>query len=135
MLSAIAIGIGVASSAQADDIFALAREMLDAAPPCAQATLFSLARKAENSALREAAARLGCDIVFLDETEFSARQPEFLARGAKASVVARAKTGFASVAEAAALMGGGPNAILIAPRRAKNGVTCALAAPADELKT
>ena len=77
----------------------------------------------------------GCDIVFLDESEFSARQPEFLARGAKASVVAKEKTGFASVAEAAALMGGGPNAILIAPRRAKNNVTCALAAPADELKT
>ena len=49
--------------------------------------------------------------------------------------VAKEKTGFASVAEAAALMGGGPNAILIAPRRAKNNVTCALAAPADELKT
>lgn len=135
MLSAIAIGIGMASRAQADDIFALAREMLDAAPPCAKSTLFSLARKVESSALREAAARLGCDIVFLDETEFSARQPEFLARGAKASIVSREKTGFASVAEAAALMGGGPNAVLIAPRRVKNNVTCALAAPADEQKT
>jgi cobalamin biosynthesis protein CbiG len=135
MLSAIAIGIGAASSAQADDIFALARELLDAAPPYARATVFSLARKAENAALREAADRLGCDIVLLDEAEFSARQPEFLARGAKASDIAREKTGFASVAEAAALMGGGPNAILIAPRRAKNNVTCALAAPADELKT
>jgi cobalamin biosynthesis protein CbiG len=133
MLSAIAIGIGAATSARAEDIFALARAMLEEAPPHAQAKIFTLARKAETSALREAAARLGMEVVALDEAEFSARQNEFLARGATASALAHAKTGFASVAEAAALMGGGPSAVLIAPRRAQNNVTCALAAPADEL--
>jgi cobalamin biosynthesis protein CbiG len=133
MLSAIAIGIGAASSARAEDIFALARAMLAEAPPHAQAKIFTLARKAETSALRDAANRLGVEVVSLDEAEFSARQKEFLARGATTSALVQAKTGFASVAEAAALMGGGPNAVLIAPRRAENNVTCALAAPADEL--
>jgi cobalamin biosynthesis protein CbiG len=133
MLSAIAIGIGAASSACAEDIFALTRAMLEEAPPHAQAKIFTLARKAETFALRDAAARLGVEVVSLDEAEFSARQMEFLARGATASALVQEKTGFASVAEAAALMGGGPNAVLIAPRRAQNNVTCALAAPADEL--
>ena len=53
MLSAIAIGIGVASSAQADDIFALAREMLDAAPPYAQGdTVFARAQGGKLCAAR-----------------------------------------------------------------------------------
>jgi cobalamin biosynthesis protein CbiG len=133
MLSAVAIGIGAASSAGAEDIFDLAQAMLAAAPPYAGAKIFTLARKARTPALRDAAARLGVEVVSLDEAEFSARQEEFLARGATASALAQEKTGFASVAEAAALMGGGLNAVLIAPRRAQNNVTCALAAPADEL--
>jgi cobalt-precorrin 5A hydrolase len=134
MLSAIAIGIGATSSARAEDIFSLAQAMLVEAPPHMRAQIFTLARKAETSALRDAAARLGVEVVSLDEAEFSARQKEFLARGASASALVQEKTGFASVAEAAALMGGGPKAVLIAPRRAQNNVTCALAAPADELK-
>lgn len=133
MLSAIAIGIGAATSARAEDISALAQAMLEEAPPYAKARIFTLARKAQTPALRDAAARLGVEVVALDEAEFSARQTEFLARGAKASALVQEKTGFASVAEAAALMGGGPKAVLIAPRRAQNSVTCALAAPADEL--
>jgi cobalamin biosynthesis protein CbiG len=134
VLSVIAIGIGFASGARADDIFALAREMLDAAPPYAQATIFSLARKAASPALREAAERLGASVACLDEAEFLSRENEFLTRGAKVSSVARKHIGFASVAEASALMGGGPGAVLIAPRRSKANVTCALAAPAHELK-
>lgn len=135
MVSEIAVGIGCGSSACAEDIHTLAQDMLQSAPPHARAKIFTLARKADDAALREAAALLDCAIIFLDEAEFAARQPEFLARGATASAVAREKTGFASVAEAAALMGGGPNAVLIARRRATRNVTCALAAPADELNS
>jgi cobalamin biosynthesis protein CbiG len=133
MVSEIAIGVGCSSRALAEDIHALAQDMLRAAPPYRQATIFTLARKAYDEALRKAAASLGCEIAFLDEAELLARQPEFLSRGAVRSAVAGEKTGFASVAEAAALMGGGPRAVLIAPRRAARNVTCALAAPADEL--
>ena len=129
----IAIGLGCSSRATAEEIRALVRDMLAAAPACAEATLFTLARKADHAALRAAAAQLGMAIIFLDEAEFAARQPEFFARGAAPSPTACEKTGFASVAEAAALMGGGSGARLIAPRRATKNVTCALAAPADEL--
>jgi hypothetical protein len=133
MLSALAIGMGFSSRACADDLVALAGEMLGAAPAYRAATLFTLARKAEGGVAQAAASRLGVAVVFLDEDEFARRQPEFLARGASASFVAKAQTGFASVAEAAALMGGGLGAVLIAGRRATKHVTCALAAPADEL--
>lgn len=134
MLSRIAIGLGFTSSARAQDIQALVRAMLDAAPPHAQAKIFTLARKAQSAALCEAVASLGMEVEALDDAEFAARQSEFLARGAKASEKVREKTGLASVAEAAALMGGGPRATLLAPRRAARNVTCALAAPADELQ-
>ncbi|WP_374546584.1 cobalamin biosynthesis protein [Rhodoblastus sp.] len=133
MVGMIAIGLGCSSRATAAEICALVRGMLAAAPAYAEATLFTLARKVDHAALREAAAQLGMAIVFLDEAEFAARQPEFFARGAAPSAAALEKTGFASVAEATALMGGGPRARLIAPRRASKNVTCALAAPADEL--
>lgn len=132
MLSEIAIGIGCSTHARAEDIFALAQDMLRAAPPHGRAKIYTLARKAKDVALREAARLLGVEIAFLDEAEFAARQPEFFARGAEPSAKALEKTGLASVAEAAALMGGGPQAVLIAPRRAGRNVTCALAAPADE---
>jgi len=133
VLSEIAIGIGCSSSATADDIQALAEDMLRAAPPHRRAKIFTLARKAEYAPLHEAAARLGCEIIFLGEAELSRRQPEFASRGAEPSATACKKTGFASVAEAAALMGAGPGAVLIAARRAARNVTCALAAPAHEL--
>jgi cobalt-precorrin 5A hydrolase len=133
MLTEIAIGIGCSTSARAEDIHALAQEMLRSAPPHGGARIFTLSRKEDYAPLRDAAARLGVKIAFLDEAEFAARQPEFLARGATASAKAQEKTSLASVAEAAALMGAGPRAVLIAPRRAARNVTCALAAPADEL--
>jgi precorrin-6Y C5,15-methyltransferase (decarboxylating) CbiT subunit len=131
--SLLAIGVGCATKASAADIAALVRKCLDEAPPFAGATIFSPARKADQPALREAADQLGLTLVALDDAEFLARQEEFCARGAKPSAPAHAATGLASVAEAAALMGGGPSAVLLRPRRAENHVTCALAAPAEEL--
>jgi len=135
MLSALAIGIGFSSRASADDLAALADEMMREAPAHRAATLFTLARKAQSEVAQAAASRLGVAVAFLDEDEFARRQPEFFARGATPSEAAREHTGFASVAEAAALMGGGPGAVLIARRRATRHVTCALAAPADELRS
>jgi cobalt-precorrin 5A hydrolase len=133
MLSPVAIGIGCRKGATAQAIAGLVQEMLGDAPPFSGATLFSIARKSEEAGLRDAAKALGLDLVFLDDAEFLARQGEFSARGAAASTKSLETTGFASVAEAAALMGGGPTARLILRRRAAHGVTCALAAPADAL--
>ena len=128
MLSDIAIGIGCRKGASADSIAALARELLRDAPPFSRARIYTIGRKADEAGLHEAAAFLGFPLVFLHEAEFLARQGEFLSRGAAASPRAEALTGFASVAEAAALMGGGPQARLILRRRAAHGVTVAIAA-------
>jgi cobalamin biosynthesis protein CbiG len=128
MLSEIAIGFGCRRGASAATIAALVEDVLCAAPPHGQAKIFTIARKAEEEGLRAAAASLGLPIVALDETEFAARQDEFCARGATPSEKTREKTGFASVAEAAALMGAGPSARLILRRRARDGTTCAVAA-------
>jgi cobalt-precorrin 5A hydrolase len=131
MLSEIAIGIGCRKGVSAESIAALAREMLADAPPFSRAKIFTIGRKADETGLKEAAASLGFALVFLHEAEFLARQGEFLSRGASASTPVEALTGFASVAEAAALMGGGPQARLILRRRAAHGVTAAIAANGD----
>ena len=128
MLSEIAIGIGCRKGASAETITALARAILHDTPPFSRAKIFTIGRKADEPGLHEAATSLGFPLVFLHEAEFLERQGEFLSRGATASPRAEALTGFASVAEAAALMGGGPRARLILRRRAANGVTVAIAA-------
>jgi cobalt-precorrin 5A hydrolase len=131
MLSEIAIGIGCRKGVGLESIAILVREILGDTPPFSRAKIFTIGRKADEPGLQEAAALLGFPLVFLHEAEFLARQGEFLARGAMASPRAEALTGFASVAEAAALMGGGPQARLILRRRAANGVTVAIAANED----
>jgi cobalt-precorrin 5A hydrolase len=135
MLSEIAIGMGCRKGATGEAIAALARKMLRESPPFGRATLFSIARKSEEVGLREAAKSLGLDLVFLDDAEFLARQAEFSARGAVPSEKVREKTCFASVAEAAALMGAGPASRLILRRRTADGVTCAVAAIPSEDRT
>lgn len=135
MLSEIAIGVGCRKGVTADAVASLTREALRDAPPFARARIFTIARKADELGLREAAGRLGLELVFLGEAEFLSRQNEFLSRGASRSEDARRLTGFASVAEAAALMGGGPSSRLILRRRVRDGVTCAVAALSNECNT
>jgi cobalt-precorrin 5A hydrolase len=131
MLNEIAIGVGCKKGAGAAAVIELLRTTLDDAPSFGRATMFTVARKFGEPGLREAADYLGFEIVFLDETEFLARQDEFLQRGAAPSRKAHELTGFSSIAEAAALMGGGPQAKLILRRRAADGVTCAVAGNED----
>lgn len=133
MLSAIFIGLGFSSDATARDMVELIAKMRTEAPPHDAAQLFTLARKKRSAALAEAAQRLGLTPVFLDEAEMQAREAESLSRGAQAFEKLREKIGLASVAEAAALIGGGPDAVLIAPRRVYKNVTCALAALSEEM--
>jgi cobalt-precorrin 5A hydrolase len=134
MLSELALGFGCKTGVRAQDVAGLARALLAEAPPFKHARMFTPARKGREAGLHEAAAALGLELILLDDAEFLARQPEFLARGAAPSARALAATGLSSVAEAAALMGGGPGARLILRRRAAAGVTCALAAQAQELE-
>ncbi len=132
MLREIAIGLGCRSGVSEGSVVALVRETLHEAPPFARAKIFTLSRKADEPGLRGAASSLGFDLMFLDEAEFFARQGEFASRGATGSAKTQELTGFASVAEAAALMGAGPSARLIVSRRAADGVTCAIAANEDK---
>ena len=131
MLSEIAIGVGCKKGAGAAAVIELLRTTLDDAPPFGRATLLHRRAQIRRSGTARGGGALGFEIVFLDETEFLARQDEFLQRGAAPSRKAHELTGFSSIAEAAALMGGGPQARLILRRRAADGVTCAVAGIED----
>ena len=125
-MSALAVGIGCASGASAAEIVALVRDCF-AGLDATGARIFTPSRKADHAGLRAAAQALGLPLIALNDAEFLARQDEFCARGASPSAHAKAATGFASVAEAAALMGGGATAVLIVEKRAAGHVTCAIA--------
>jgi cobalt-precorrin 5A hydrolase len=73
--------------------------------------------------IAEAAAQLGLPILWIARAALRGEQGRCLTRSARAE----AETGFACVAEAAALAGAGPGARLVLPRIARGGVTCALA--------
>lgn len=135
MLSALFIGLGFSSQATAEDICALVNLLRSEAPPHRSAQIFTLARKENSVPLAEAARKLGIPVNFLDEADLLAQEPELLARGATPSEKLREKIGLLSVAEAAALHGGGPRAVLIAPRHTQNNVTCALAALSEEMSS
>lgn len=135
MLSEIAIGLGCRQGVAASPVATLVGQVLAEAPAYRRAALFTIARRAGEPGLRQAAAQLGLELTFLDEVEFLARQQEFLARGATPSARARALAGLSSVAEGAALMGAGPQAQLLVPRRAASSVTCAIAADLRNVET
>ena len=135
MLSEIAIGLGCRQGVAAGPVETLVRQVLAEAPLYRRAALFTIARRAGEPGLRQAAAELGLELTFLDEAEFLRRQQEFLTRGATPSARARALAGLSSVAEGAALMGGGLQAQLLVPRRAVSSVTCAIAADPSKVET
>jgi cobalt-precorrin 5A hydrolase len=85
--------------------------------------LFSLIDKRGEPGLSAAAEALGLELIFLPREALAAAAPRLLTR----SAAAQRRFGLASVAEAAALAGGGPNAKLLGPRLAANGATCAIA--------
>jgi cobalt-precorrin 5A hydrolase len=85
--------------------------------------LFTLVDKRGEPGLRGAAEALGFELVFLSRAALAAAAPRLLTL----SPAAQRRFGLDSVAEAAALAGGGPNARLLAPRLAADGATCAIA--------
>jgi cobalt-precorrin 5A hydrolase len=127
MVSA-AIGIGCRRRVAASAIIDLVREALArlASPPD-RVRLFTIERKADEAGLIEAATTLGYDLIALPEGQLARASADLLARGVRPSARARDLVGIDSVAEAAALLGAGPRAALVAPRMAANGVTCAIA--------
>jgi cobalt-precorrin 5A hydrolase len=118
-------GIGCRRGATSHDIITLVRRALAAASGDG-VILGALATprfKADEAGLQDAATMLGVPLTLVDEAALIAVQ----SRCATRSLHAEATTGIASVAEGAALAAAGDNAILLLPRIAGSGVTCALA--------
>jgi cobalamin biosynthesis protein CbiG len=114
----IVAGIGCRRGCPAEAIIALVR-----AAEAIVETVGALAApafKRDETGLHQAAERLGVPLLFVDDAALAAAQVHCVTR----SDAAERATGFASVAEAAALGAGG---VLLLPRLAGAGVTCALA--------
>jgi cobalt-precorrin 5A hydrolase len=114
----IVAGIGCRRGCPADAIVALVRQAETLAAPVA--ALAAPAFKRNEPGLLQAADRLGVPLLFVEDTALAAAQVLCVTR----SDAAERATGFASVAEAAALGAGG---VLLLPRLTGAGVTCALA--------
>ncbi len=114
----IVAGIGCRRGCPAEEIVALVRQAEALSAPVD--ALAAPAFKQDEPGLAEAARRLGVTLRFVPDAALTAAQ------GACVTVSAAAEraTGFASVAEAAALAGGGT---LLLPRIAGTRATCAVA--------
>jgi cobalt-precorrin 5A hydrolase len=110
----IVAGIGCRRGCAAEEIVALVR----AAGPAD--ALAAPEFKRSEPGLHEAARQLGLELRFVTDSALAAAQSVCVTR----SAVAERATGHASIAEAAALAGGG---VLVRPRIASANATCALA--------
>ncbi len=117
----IAIGLGCRLGCKADAITALVHRALTQAPDAAPIGLFTIADKCREPGLLAAAEYLALRLVFLPREALRA-QPVHTP-----SPHAQARFGVPSVAEAAALAGAGPGAVLLLRRIAEAGATCAIA--------
>lgn len=121
-MSAVAIGIGCRSGVAAAPVVALVRDALARLALSTQnAELFTIDAKRDEAGLAQAASELGMPLHFFPREVLAAmdtptRSPQSLAA-----------FGVSSVAESAALAGAGDGAVLVVPRLARDGVTCALA--------
>jgi cobalt-precorrin 5A hydrolase len=121
----IVAGVGCRKGASADDIGAVIGAALARAGFATQALDLIAAPelKRGEQGVAAAAAALGVPLVLIAEADLRAAG----ARAETRSERVLALTGISSVAEAAALAGGGPTARLILPRIAVGSATCALA--------
>lgn len=114
----IVAGIGCRRGTTAEAIVALVRRAEALAGPAE--ALAAPAFKHDEAGLHEAAVRLGISLLLVDDAAMQAAQAACVTY----SSAAEQGTGFASVAEAAAI---GACGVLLLPRIAADGVTCALA--------
>jgi cobalt-precorrin 5A hydrolase len=124
----LAIGVGFRKDCSGSTLAQLVTRTLDAwprdLPRPPQRCLFTVEDKRGDAAIHEAARSLGAELIFLSREALQDAMPRTQTRSERV----QALFGLESVAEAAALAGGGPNASLIVPRQSGHGVTCALAA-------
>jgi cobalt-precorrin 5A hydrolase len=124
----VAIGIGCRAGAAGEAIAALARRALEeAGAPEGERRMFTLAAKADEPGLIEAARLLGAELTPLSLAALNAQVGRILTP----SAAARARFGAPNIAEAAALAGAGEGGRLIGPRLKADGATCAVALSSD----
>jgi cobalt-precorrin 5A hydrolase len=119
----IAVGVGCKSGVTADDVITLVEEGLSRVEGETIAGLFTVASKAHESGLAEAAASLSLPLLFLPEIALQ----KVACRAETRSERVVALFGVPSIAETAALVGAGEGSTLIVPRMSRGGVTCAIA--------
>ena len=119
------LGLGCARGADPGALWALVERTLGEAgvAPGVVAAVATIALKADEPAVVEAARRLGAPLRLFEADALEAETP----RLANPSEVVFAAVGAHGVAEAAALACAGPDAILAVPKRRTGEATCALA--------
>lgn len=129
MTARYAFGLGARRGVAAQDVVELVRRVAQTHDvDLRDAKLCALESKAQEAGLHEAARDLGLELVFLPLAELRARK----APAATHSPRVQALFGVGSVAEAAALVGAGPNSRLVAPRVTTPVAACALAKRVEE---
>ena len=124
MRRVVAIGVGCRAGVKGEKIAALARRALaEAGAPKGEVGMFTLAAKAGEPGLIEAARLLGVALTPLPLEALQAQTTRIVTP----SAAARARFGAPNIAEAAALAGAGEGGRLIRPRLAADGATCAVA--------
>ena len=121
---AVAIGIGCRKGCSSEAIVALVERVI-AAASCADApaALFTHEAKRNEAGLASAAKALGLPLVFLDGQVLQNAS----LRAATNSPRVMAMFKLPSIAEAAALAGGGPSSVLLVARMNDGGASCAIA--------
>jgi cobalt-precorrin 5A hydrolase len=120
----VAIGVGCRAGVAGEAVAALVRRALaEAGAPKGEVGMFTLAAKAGEPGLIEAARLLGVALTPLPLEALEAQAERIVTP----SVAARARFGAPNIAEAAALAGAGAGGRLLSPRLAADGATCAVA--------
>jgi cobalamin biosynthesis protein CbiG len=124
LMRIVAIGVGCQAGVAGETIAALARRALEeAGAPEGEWRMFTLAAKATEPGLIEAARVVGATLIPLPLAALNAQAERILTP----SAAAQARFGAPNIAEAAALAGAGEGGRLIGPRLAADGATCAIA--------
>jgi cobalamin biosynthesis protein CbiG len=129
MSRVVAIGVGFRAGVAGEAIAALARRALaEAGAPEGELRMFTLAAKADEPAVIEAARLLRAKLTPLPLAALQAQAERILTP----SAAAQSRFGAPNIAEAAALAGAGDGGRLLGPRLKGDGATCAVALPSEQ---
>jgi cobalt-precorrin 5A hydrolase len=126
----IVAGVGCRAGASAAEIEAAIAAALDRAGLSEKILdlISTVPAKAREPGIAAAATARGVKLVVVSQADLESAAPRIVTRSARVAAL----TGVPSVAEAAALAAGGPQARLLSPRVAVGPATCALAVAGGE---